>query len=97
MTDNIVAFWGMADDCIESENVRNLIKTGKRVERIDLYARLQYDLEKMEREICRLTGRIVRTNLKYDAAKLQNLGELIEKDPIDYWQIVYDVESLLEE
>ena len=53
----------MADDCIESENVRNLIKTGKRVERIDLYARLQYDLEKMEREICRLTGRIVRTNL----------------------------------
>ena len=53
----------MADDCIESENVRNLIKTGKRVERIDLYARLEYDLEKMEREICRLTGRIVRTNL----------------------------------
>lgn len=97
VTDNIVAFWGMADDCIESENVRNLIKTGKRVERIDLYARLQYDLEKMEREICRLTGRIVRTNLKYDAAKIQNLGELIEKDPIDYWQIVYDVESLLEE
>ena len=47
--------------------------------------------------MCRLTGRIVRTNLKYDAAKLQNLGELIEKDPIDYWQIVYDVESLLEE
>ena len=87
----------MADDCIESENVRNLIKTGKRVERIDLYARLQYDLEKIEREICRLTGRIVRTNLKYDAAKLQNLGEVIEKDPIDYWQIVYDVESLLEE
>ena len=87
----------MADDCIESENVRNLIKTGKRVERIDLYARLQYDLEKIEREICRLKGRIVRTNLKYDAAKLQNLGELIEKDPIDYWQIVYDVESLLEE
>ena len=97
VTDNIVAFWGMADDCIESENVRNLIKTGKRVERIDLYARLQYDLEKMEREICRHTGRIVRTNLKYDAAKLQNLGELIEKDSIDYWQIVYDVESLLEE
>ena len=97
VTDNIVAFWGMADDCIDSENVRNIIKIGKRVERIDLYARLQYGLDKMEREVCRLVGRINRTNLKYSAARLQELGELIAKDPIDYWRIVYDVESLLEE
>lgn len=97
VTDNIVAFWGMADDYIDSENVRNIIKIGKRVERIDLYARLQYDLDKMEREVCRLVGRINRTNLKYNAVRLQELGELIAKDPIDYWRIVYDVESLLEE
>ena len=97
VTDNIVAFWGMADDCIDSENVRNIIKIGKRVERIDLYARLQYGLDKMEREVCRGGGRINRTNLKYNAARLQELGELIAKDPIDYWRIVYDVESLLEE
>ena len=38
--DHILAFWGIADDMIESEQVRNIIKTGKRVERLDLYARL---------------------------------------------------------
>ena len=35
VTDNILAFWGIADDSIDSENVRNLIKVGKRVERLD--------------------------------------------------------------
>ena len=40
VTDNILAFWGIADDMIASEQVRNIIKIGKRVERLDLYARL---------------------------------------------------------
>ena len=34
--DNILAFWGIADDSIESEYSRNMIKAGKRIERIDL-------------------------------------------------------------
>ena len=34
--DNILAFWGIVDDSIDSEQVRNIIKTGKRIERIDL-------------------------------------------------------------
>lgn len=38
--DQILAFWGLADDMITDENTRNIIKTGKRVERLDLYARL---------------------------------------------------------
>jgi predicted deacylase len=40
VNDNVLAFYGIADDRIDSENVRNIIKAGKRIERIDMYARL---------------------------------------------------------
>ena len=43
-------------DHILNENVRNLLKVGKRVERIDLYARLHENKENLHREICRLAG-----------------------------------------
>ncbi len=32
---------GIADDQIDSEQVRNMIKAGKRIERIDMFARLK--------------------------------------------------------
>ena len=38
--DNLLAFYGIVDDQIDSENIRNIIKSGKRIERIDIYARL---------------------------------------------------------
>ena len=31
--DNLLAFWGIADDLIDDERIRNIIKAGKRVER----------------------------------------------------------------
>ena len=36
ITDAILAFWGCVDDQIDDENTRNIIKIGKRVERLDL-------------------------------------------------------------
>lgn len=47
--DNILAFWGICDDLIESENVRNIIKIGKRIERIDLFSRLGMPKAAMQR------------------------------------------------
>ena len=95
--DNILAFWGIADDCIASENVRNLIKVGKRVERLDLYARLHMPRIEMKREVDRLTGRISRTCLKYNQEDLDELNRLVESPEIDYYSIVQKVEHLLEE
>lgn len=95
--DNIVAFWGIADDSIDGEYVRNIIKVGKRIERIDLYARMHMDGNEMLREIHRLTGRIDRTGLNYNKRKLMHLNYLVELDSIDYDEIVAEVESLLEE
>lgn len=94
--DNLMAFWGMADDSIASENVRNIIKVGKRVERLDLYARLHLPLVDISREVYRLTGRIPRTQVKYDKNLLEELNSLVEAEELDYCRIVYCVENLLE-
>lgn len=96
VSDNMLAFWGIADDQIESENVRNIIKVGKRIERIDLYARLGLTKEALKREIRRLAGRIDRTNLRYSQEKASRLLELVEQEPLPYRAIVDCVDSLLE-
>ena len=94
IVDNILAFWGIVDDMIENENIRNIIKTGKRIERLDLYGRLQADRESISREIHRLAGRITKTNLHYDTAKLDKLCGMAEQDPIDYDEIVALTDTL---
>lgn len=81
VTDNILAFWGIADDSIDSENVRNLIKVGKRVERLDLYARLRMPVPEMQREFHRLAGRIGRTCLKYNEARRFGLPYVVLHTP----------------
>lgn len=97
VTDNILAFWGIADDNIDSEKVRNIIKIGKRVERLDLYARLRLPAKEMIREVDRLTGRIARTGLKYRQDYLDDLKRLVESPEIDYYSVVQKVEHLMEE
>ncbi len=93
--DNILAFWGIADDMIEGENVRNIIKVGKRVERIDLYARLRQPRKDMVREIQRLAGRIDRCSVKYDRERLNRLRKLVKERELDYFGIVRDIEEMI--
>ena len=93
--DNILAFWGIADDEIDSEHIRNIIKTGKRIERIDLYARLQISRRELVREVDRLMPRVERSGLTYDSEKLTLLKELVDAPEIDYYRVVREVESIL--
>lgn len=95
--DNILAFWGLADDSIDSQKVRNIIKTGKRIERIDLYARLGIERKELVREVARLVSRIGRSGMKYKQEAVERLKKLVEEDEIDYYRIVYEVENILEE
>lgn len=94
--DNILAFWGIADDSIDSEKIRNIIKVGKRIERIDLYSRLEMDKEELVREINRLVHRLKRCGIEYDTEKARRLEKLIEKDCIDYDEVLALVDSILE-
>lgn len=96
IADNILAFWGMIDDQVEDENTRNIIKVGKRVERIDLYGRLKMPRMDMVREVRRLQGRIDRTTLRYHRDRLNRLGQLVEAPELDYQAIVFEIEHLIE-
>ncbi len=93
--DHILSFWGLADDLIPDENVRNIIKTGKRVERLDLYARLHQSREELQRELYRLTDRITRTSLSYNVEHLSLLKILVNLNDIPYNDIVEQVEGLI--
>ena len=93
--DNILAFWGMADDSIDSECVRNIIKTGKRIERLDLYARFGVPQKELVREVARLAPRIERSGIAYDKAKIDSLKELVGTSEIDYYRVVNEVETIL--
>ena len=93
--DNLLAFWGIADDSIDSEQVRDIIKVGKRIERIDLYARLGVERKELDREIIRLLPRIKKSGMEYDEEKLQHLKALVLMPEIDYYEIVREVESVL--
>ncbi|MBO5281758.1 MAG: alpha-E domain-containing protein [Lachnospiraceae bacterium] len=93
--DNILAFWGIADDSIDSEQVRNIIKTGKRIERVDLYARLGAGRSELRREINRLAPRIERSGIRYKKENMEHLKALVEEPEIPYYKIVEKVETIL--
>lgn len=94
--DNIMAFCGICDDLIADENVRNILKVGKRVERIDLYARTHETRVNLLREVRRLDARIKRTNLKYNEGVILNLYKLLEEEKLDYFAMVEQIEKILE-
>ena len=93
--DNILAFWGIADDFIESHHVRNIIKSGKLIERIDLYARLGVTAKELKREVNRLAIRIDHSGMNYNKEKINTMLELVEAPNIDYYKIVGEVETIL--
>lgn len=95
LIDHILSFWGLADDCIDSEQVRNMIKAGKRIERIDLYARLGLSKEKLVREVHRMIPRVKRSGLTYDNEKLEQIKKLVESPDLDYYAIVSNVETII--
>lgn len=95
LLDHLLSFWGIADDSIDSEQVRNMIKAGKRIERIDLYVRLGVPAEELVREVCRMIPRVERSGLRYDEEKIRQLRALVENPEMDYYRIVSCVEAIL--
>lgn len=92
--DYISAFWGNTDDAIENEQIRNLIKLGKRVERMDLYSRLEMPVKDMVKEARRLSHRIVTSGMKYRENALAEINRLVTAEIIDYSGVVRAIESL---
>lgn len=98
LTDDLFAFWGSVEDYVE-EDVRDLMKAGKMVERLDLYLRLDMSLPLVEREFCRLKARVAKLHVEYNKAALEQLSEIIGKGEAwreQYNEALYALGSILE-
>lgn len=93
--DYIMAFRGCYDDCIEDENVRNIIKCGAGVERLSLYLRLGWRLESVGGEIGKLIKRMERTSLRAEpGAERMLVTHLTGVDPDERASVLEAVENL---
>jgi len=92
--DDILSFWGIVDDQIDDSNIRNIIKSGKRIERIDLYARLGVGRDELFREVKRMVPRVEQSGIDYDKDILSSIQKAFESTDIDYYKVVNMVESV---
>ncbi len=93
--DDLLSFWGIVDDQIDSDQIRNILKAGKRIERIDLYARTEMGKARLEREAKRMIPRVLRSGIKYDEKALNRVSTLINDTTLDYSAIISSVESII--
>ena len=85
--DYLYAFWGCADDKIDDESCRNILKCGKYIERLDLYIRFNHVQADIEKQYNRLINRLKKTDLCYNEQVLVRLKEIIDKRT--YWNTDY--------
>lgn len=92
--DLIFAFWGCLDDKVDDEGVRNTVKVGKRIERLDILLRGDASREDLQREIDRLMARIDTTNLPYNRKALLYAAAMVEDEESEFEEIkkmVWDI------
>jgi len=92
--DYLLAFWGVVDDAIDDFRIRNIIKAGKRIERIDIYARLGAGGKELIREVNRMIPRVERSGLNYDVDTLVRIKEMVNSSNVDFYKVVAEVESI---
>ena len=94
IVDLLYAFWGSLDDRMDNESARNTVKTGKRIERLDVLLRQEADRAELAREMNRLVARIDSTELPYNRKALLYAAAMIEDeeaDSEDIKKMVWDI------
>ncbi|MBO5238932.1 MAG: alpha-E domain-containing protein [Lachnospiraceae bacterium] len=82
--DNILACWGCIDDVVYDVVIRNIIKYGRRQERLDLLLRLRGSRTDLKRIFSELEFYLYRSNLKFNRCAFLELALILEQDIIDY-------------
>lgn len=78
--DDIMAFRGCYGDAIDSEAIRNTIKSGASVERVSTYLRFESSDAALVRELTRLISRLEKTHLTYNEACYKLIQEYINSE-----------------
>lgn len=93
--DDIMAFRGSFDDSVESEAVRNITKIGALVERLSLMLRLDWHMERLDRELKKLLSRLYKTGLTPQSAALEVITRrAVEEEDVDRFALLNSVEGL---
>lgn len=88
VTDWIFAFWGSADDNIEAESSRNILKFGRSIERIDLYTRLDAPIEMVRKEFSIMLNRLYKVGIDFNTHSIERLTRMIlEEDDYKPYKI----------
>ncbi|MGN1014647.1 MAG: alpha-E domain-containing protein [Butyricicoccus sp.] len=80
--DYLMAFWGSVDDNVLDQRCRDIIKSGRYVERLDLCYRLDADLPSIERTLCRMAYRIEKSSLSYSQPALDTLFSYLNDESL---------------
>lgn len=78
VTDYLLAFWGAADDYVENEESRNVIKCGKYLERLDLYFRFDCPEAMLEKEYSKLNNRMERVSMPCSKKHLDGFMDIAQ-------------------
>lgn len=93
--DDIMAFRGSFDDSVEEESVRNITKSGICVERISLILRLNWQPERLERELRKMLNRLYKTDLAVSGEALEAVNRrAIGGADVDSVTLLRSVEGL---
>lgn len=76
--DSIYAFWGAAGDYMDDER-RDLMECGRRLERLDLYLRLDYNYKDIEREFSRFQFNLGCLRMPHDTEAAGLLTDYISQ------------------
>ncbi len=95
--DDIMAFRGSLSDTVESEQSRNIVKSGGIVERVSLMLRLSFHLEQLEAELRKLLNRLYKTDLPVDRQALDVVSrQAMEGGQTERLVLLRAVESLFQ-
>ena len=93
--DDIMAFRGSLDDCVEGENTRNTTKCGSLVERLSLMLRLNWRSGRLQPELRKRLNRLYKTDLPIDRAALDTVtGSAMGGTPAEPGLLLRSVEGL---
>lgn len=94
--DHLLAFWASLDDEIENYEIRNIIKLGRRLERLDIYLYLHKDKKDLIKAYDMLEHRLNHSHIPYNKEAFTDLKIMLKnKDEIDYNKSISLTESLI--
>ena len=93
--DDIMAFRGSFDDSVDEETTRNITKSGILVERISLMLRVNWQTERLERELAKLLNRLYKTDLARNAEAVEVISRhVMGGEAVDAQTLLHSVEGL---